>query len=301
MITVIENNPSQEVDSNSSLTSVTALSDDIENIDYNHSLIQPVEPPPIQQVEPVIGLTTEEQRQRKEDLNLTLNELLGLSSCEEHVNMPLQTLGGQYVNQPSCFLPLAQEARKFAQKIKQEEEASQWSGILVEQLLNSSFTEQLNSIQSLQQIAPLHAAKEHLPKDINTILERLGKVENTPFDEFYYLAENCADHYYTSVIKTFIKIIKWSVTDHQIVLVDTTRALKYLEDFGQRQSQLFKVLEKYHLLQDNFQNLQSQFGFLKQANSKNIEHLQQAINVQQTCAANICTYIHSILPCITKL
>ena len=37
------------------------------------------------------------------------------------------------------------------------------------------------------------------------------------------------------------------------------RALKYLEDFGQRQSQLFKVLEKYHLFPDNFKNLQSQF------------------------------------------
>ena len=87
-----------------------------------------------------------------------------------------------YINQPSCFLPLVQEARKLAQKIKAEEEASQWSGILVKQLLNNSFTEQLNCIQSLQEIAPLHAAKDHLPKDIITILERLGKVDNTPFD-----------------------------------------------------------------------------------------------------------------------
>ena len=98
--------------------------------------------------------------------------------------MPLQTLDGQYVNQPSCFLSLAQEARKLAQKIKQEEEASQLSGIPVEQLLNNSFTEQLNCIQSLQQIAPLHVAKEHIPEDIITILERLGKVDNMPFDKF---------------------------------------------------------------------------------------------------------------------
>ena len=198
---------------------------------------------------------------------------MGLSSCDGHVTTPLQTLDGQYVNQPSHFLPLAQEARKLAQKIKQEEGTLQWSGIPVEQLLNSSFTEQLNSIQSLQQIAPLHAVKEHLPKDIITIFERLGKVDNTPFNKLYYLAENCVDCYYTSVIKTFIEIIKCSVTDHQIVLVNMARALKYLEDFSQRQFQLFKVLEKYHLLPDNFENLQSQFGFLKQATSKNIEHL----------------------------
>ena len=46
--------------------------------------------------------------------------------------MPLQTLDGQYVNQPSYFLPLAQEAQKLGKKIRQEEEASQWSGIPVE-------------------------------------------------------------------------------------------------------------------------------------------------------------------------
>ena len=79
------------------------------------------------------------------------------------------------------------------------------------------------------------------------------------------------------------------------------RALKYLEDFGQRQAQLFKVLEKYHLLPDNLKNLQSQFGFLKQVTSKNVEHLQQAINVQQMCTATICTYINSILSHISKL
>ena len=101
-----------------------------------------------------------------------LEELLGPSSCEEHVSTPLQTLDGLYINQPNHFPPLAQEARKLAQKIKAEEEASQWSGILVKQLLNNLFTEQLNCIQSLQQIAPLHAAKDHLPKDISTILER---------------------------------------------------------------------------------------------------------------------------------
>ena len=61
------------------------------------------------------------------------------------------------------------------------------------------------------------------------------------------------------------------------------------------------MLEKYHLLLDNLENLQSQFVFLKQATSKNVKHLQQAINVQQTCTATIDTYINNILPCIIKL
>ena len=185
---------------------------------------------------------------------------------------------------------MAQEAKKLAKKIKAEEEASQWSGIPVEQLLNNSFIKQLNCIQFLQQIVPLHAAKDHLPKDIITILERLGKVDNMPLDKLYYLVESCADHYYTNVIKTFVEIIKQSATDRQIVLVNTARVLKYLEDFGQRQSQLFTVLKKYHLLLDNLENLQSQFGFLK-----------EAITVQQTYTVNLCTYINNILPRITKL
>ena len=249
-------------------------------------------------MEPVLGLTTEEQWQREENPNPTLDELLGLSSCKDHISTPLQTLDGLYVNQPSQFLPLAQEAKKLAKKIKAEEEASQWSGIPVEQLLNNSFTEQFKCIQSLQQIAPLHVAEDHLPKDIITILERLGKVDNMPFDKLYYLAESCADCHYISVIT---EIIKWSTTDRHIVPVNMAKALKYLEDFGQRQSQLFTILEKYHLLLDSLENLQSQFGFLEQATPKNVKHLQQAINVQQTYTANLCTYITNILPHITKL
>ena len=110
IVTVIENDQSQEVDSTPAFTSVTALPEDFVCTDYNHTRIQFVEPSLIQPVEPIIGLTAEEQRCREEDPNLTINELLGLSSCEGHVTTPLQTLGGQYVNQPSHFLPLVQEA-----------------------------------------------------------------------------------------------------------------------------------------------------------------------------------------------
>ena len=60
IITVIEDNPSQEVASTSSFTLLLV------NTDYSHIPIQLVEPAPIQPVEPVIGLTTEEQWQREE-------------------------------------------------------------------------------------------------------------------------------------------------------------------------------------------------------------------------------------------
>ena len=66
------------------------------------------------------------------------------------------------------------------------------------------------------------------------------------------------------------------------MLVNTARALKYLESYGQRQSQLFTVLEKYHQVCDGLEDLKSQFSFPKEATSRNIENLQQAITVQQT-------------------
>ena len=92
-------------------------------------------------MEPVVGLTPEEQCKKEEDSDLTLIELLGLTPCEGHINTPLQTFDGLYVNQLSRFLSLAPEAKKLIKKLKEEEEASQWSGIPIEKLLNESFTE----------------------------------------------------------------------------------------------------------------------------------------------------------------
>ena len=160
--TVWEIDQPQGEGKNSTQSSLEELFDDSTRIANRPAPIQPVEPTAIQPVEPVIGLTAEEQHRREEDPNLTLDELLGFSSCEDHISTPLQILDGLYVNQPSRFLPLAQEAKKLAKKIKAEEEALQWSGVPVEQLSNNSLSEQLNCIQSLQQIAPLHAAKDHL-------------------------------------------------------------------------------------------------------------------------------------------
>ena len=110
ILTVIENNQTQEVDSIPTFASATALPEDFVHTDYDHTTIQSVQPSPIQPVKPVIGLIEEKQRQREEDPNLTINELLGLSPCEDHVTTPLQMLDGQYVNQPSHFLSLVEEA-----------------------------------------------------------------------------------------------------------------------------------------------------------------------------------------------
>ena len=53
---------------------------------------------PIQPVEPLVGLTLEEQHKKEKDPDLTLIELLGLTPCEGHITTPLQTLDGLHVN-----------------------------------------------------------------------------------------------------------------------------------------------------------------------------------------------------------
>ena len=252
-------------------------------------------------MEPVVGLTPEEECKKEEDPNLTLIELLGLTPCEGYINTPLQTLDGLHVNQLSRFLPSAQEAKKLAKKLKEEEEASQWPGIPIKKLLNESFTEQLNYIQALQQIASLHCTREHLPQEIIRMLEHLGKVESTPFDKLYSLTQNCTDCYYTKVIQTFVELVKRNTADRQMVLVNAAQALKYLQAYGQRQAQLFTVLEQYHQVPDGLEDLKSQFHFLKEATSSNVEHLQQAMNLQQTYSTALCGYINFIFSRLTKL
>ena len=157
----------------------------------------------------------------------------------------MQALDGIYVNQPKRFLPLTKEAKKLAEEFRKEQVASQWAGIPHEELLQESFVEQLNSLQSLDQLVPLKAEKEHLPKDIINILDLLGKADNILFNQLYNLAEDCVDRYYTKVIKTLTHLLKSSFHDRQLVLVNTIGGLKLLESYAARQTKLWKVLSKY--------------------------------------------------------
>ena len=67
---------------------------------------------PTQIVEPVVGFTPAEIQRAEAELKLTVEQLLGLESCKEYVQTPIQTLEGIHVHQPHLFLPLAKEAKK---------------------------------------------------------------------------------------------------------------------------------------------------------------------------------------------
>ena len=141
-------------------------------------------------------------------------------------------MDGLYVTHPKGFLPLTQEAKKLAEELHKEEIVSQWAGLPPEKLLQESFVQQLDALQSLDQLAPLTAAKEHLPGDIINILECLGKADNIPFNQLYNLAKDCADRYYTKVIQTLTCLMKNSFHGRQLVLVNTARVLKFLESYA---------------------------------------------------------------------
>ena len=130
-------------------------------------------------------------------------------------------------------------------------------------------------MQILEQLAPLQLAKEHLPSDIIDILERLRKVDNIPFNQLYYIAENCADRYYSKVIQTFVSIIKRQFTDRQTLLINTAHMLKFLEDYANRQAQIWKILHKYHNLPDDVTDLHLHFDSFKSNIKTDFKHLKE--------------------------
>ena len=204
----------------------------------------------ISQVTPLLGTTPSENTQiQHRNTPEDISDILGTRVYQRYIDTPLQTLDGIIVNQHKWFLPLAEEAKRIAKEIRIEKINEQWAGIPREQLLNQSFSDQLNSIQILEQLAPL------LPGDIIDILERLGKADNIPFNQLYYIAENCADHYYSKVIETLITLLKCQFADCQLLLVNTARSLKFLEDYADCQAQIWKIFQKHQTIPDNIQDL----------------------------------------------
>ena len=202
------------------------------------------------QVMPLLGTTPSENTQiQHRNMPEDISDILGTRVYQRYMDTPLQTLDSKIVNQPKRFLPLTGEAKRIAEEIRIEKINEQWAGIPREQLLNQSFNDQLNLIQILEQLVPLQLAKEHPPGDIINILKRLGKADNIPFNQLYYIAENCADHYYSKVIGTFIALLKCQFADHQLLLVNTARSLKFLEDYMDHQAQVWKIFQKHQTFQ----------------------------------------------------
>ena len=268
---------------------------------------------PISQVTLLLGTTPRENCQlQHRNTPDDISDILETRVYQGYVETPLQTLDGIMVNQPRRFLPLVEETKCLTEEIRIKKLNEQWSGIWREQLLNQSFTDQLNSMQILKQLAPLQLAKQHLPADIIDFLERLGKADNIPFNQLYYIAENCADRYYSEVIETFVSILKRQFADCQLLLVNTARSLKFLEEYTDCQSQIWKIFQKHQTILEDFQDLhlhfddfknsiEKDFKFLKEATSRNIENFQTSLNLQQTYSASLCSHVNNMYNRLAEL
>ena len=89
-------------------------------------------------------------------------------------------LDGIVVNQPKIFLPLAKEAKRLVEEIRIEKLNAQWAGIPHEQILNQSFRDQLNSIQIVEQLAPLELHRLILHKGYRNICIHHQKTIHQP-------------------------------------------------------------------------------------------------------------------------
>ena len=84
----------------------------------------------VSQVTPLLGIMPDESTQlQNTNTQKDVEEILGTRAFQRYVDTPIQTLDGIVVNQPKCFLPWAQEARKIAEEIRIEKINEQWAGI----------------------------------------------------------------------------------------------------------------------------------------------------------------------------
>ena len=151
-----------------------------------------------------------------------------------------------------------------------------------------------------------------MPGDIIDILERLGKADNIPHNQLYYIAENCADHYYSKVIETFMALLKWQFADRQLLLINTARSLKFLEQYADRQALIWQIFRKHQNIPDDISNLQlhiddfkvniqKEFNFLKEVTRKNVKNFQTSLNLQQTYSAALGSHINNIYHKISEI
>ena len=164
----------------------------------------------------------------------------------------------------------------------------------------------------MEHLAPLELAKQHLLVDIIDILECLGKADNIPFNQLYYITENCTDRYCTKVIKTFVSNIKRQFGDRQLLLVNTVHCLQFLEEYSDRQAQIWKIFHKHHNIPDNLQDLhlhfdnfktslETDFNHLKEAMSRNIQNIQTSFNLQLMYSSSLCSHVNNIYSKLSEL
>ena len=88
--------------------------------------------------------------------------------------------------------------------------------------------------------------------------------------------------------------------------------MKFLEDYTDRQSQIWKIFQKHqtiledlqdlHFHFDDFKNsIEKDFKFLKEATLRNFENFQTFLNLQQTYSSSLCSHVNNIYSKLSEL
>ena len=99
--------------------------------------------------------------------------------------------------------------------------------------------------------------------------------------------------------------MKCQFANCQLLLVNTARSLKFLEEYTNHQAQIWKIFQKHQTIPDDIQDLhfhlddfknsiEKEFTFLKEAILKNVENFQSSLNLQQTYSTSVCSHVNNI-------
>ena len=106
--------------------------------------------------------------------------------------------------------------------------------------------------------------------------------------------------------------MKCQFADRQLFLVNTARSLKFIEQYADRQAQIWKIFQKHQTIPEDIQDLhfhfddfknsiEKEFAFLKEATSKNIGNFQFSLSSQQTYSASLCSHVNNIYNKLVEL
>ena len=120
------------------------------------------------------------------------------------------------------------------------------------------------------------------------------------------------DRYYSKVIQTFVSIIKRQFTDRQTLLINTACSLKFLEEYTDRQAQIWKIFCKHHNIPDDIADLhlhfdsfkssiEMKFKHLKEVTSCNVQNIQTLLGIQQTYSSTLCSHVNNIYSKLSEL
>ena len=106
--------------------------------------------------------------------------------------------------------------------------------------------------------------------------------------------------------------MKCQFANRQLLLVNTARSLKFLEEYADHQAQIWKIFQKHqmiledlqdlHLHFDDFKNsIEKEFTFLKEATLKNIGNFRTFLDLQQTYSTSLCSHVNNIYNKLAEL